>query len=159
MSISFAGRLHNRCSKIVLVMWLCMIFIVLQIFTATLSSWLTINQLNPKVPSSFKHVGYQNGSFLKDFIIQRYNCTGPQPLSSYEEFRNALSNGSVNAIFDILPYVDIFLAKYGSEDYMKIGPKIQESGIAFVSHFSSLFLSLLHVIIEYLPLSLLGNCC
>ncbi|GJV61880.1 extracellular solute-binding protein 3 [Tanacetum coccineum] len=70
------GKILNRCSKVVLVMWLCMIFIVVQIFTATLSSWLTLDQLSPRLPTSYENVGYQGGSFIKDLIIQRYNCSG-----------------------------------------------------------------------------------
>ncbi|GJY20761.1 extracellular solute-binding protein 3 [Tanacetum coccineum] len=126
------GKILNRCSKVVLVMWLCMIFIVVQIFTATLSSWLTLDQLRPRLPTSYENAGYQGGSFIKDLIIQRYNCSGERlmVLESYEDFKNALSNGSVNAVFDELPYIDIFLSKYGSE-YMKFGPINQESGIAF----------------------------
>ncbi|GJS42737.1 extracellular solute-binding protein 3 [Tanacetum coccineum] len=126
------GKIFNRCSKVVLVMWLCMIFIVVQIFTATLSSWLTLDQLRPKLPTSYENVGYQCGSFIKDLIIQRYNCSGERlmALKSYEDFKNALSNGSVNAVFGKLPYIDLFLSKYGSE-YMKFGPINQESGYAF----------------------------
>ncbi|KAI3701662.1 hypothetical protein L6452_26901 [Arctium lappa] len=126
------GKILNRCSKIVLVMWLSMIFIVVQIFTATLSSWLTLDQLRPKLPTNYDNVGYQAGSFLKDIITQKCNCSGKNilPLNGVEEFKNALSNGSVNAVFDELPYIQLFLAKYGS-DYMKCGPINQESGIAF----------------------------
>ncbi|KAI3709158.1 hypothetical protein L2E82_38917 [Cichorium intybus] len=126
------GKIQNRCSKVVLVMWLSMIFIVIQIFTATLSSWLTLDQLLAKLPSSFENAGYQDGSFLKDLIIQRCNCSDKHlvPLRSVEEYKNSLSNGSVNAIVDELPYIELFLAKYGS-DYMKFGPIYQEAGIAF----------------------------
>ncbi|KAJ9550908.1 hypothetical protein OSB04_014953 [Centaurea solstitialis] len=126
------GKILNRYAKIVLVMWLCMIFIVVQIFTATLSSWLTLDQLRPRLPSRIEHVGYQDGSYLKDFIMKKYNCSGENilPLNTIEEFKNVLFNGSVNAIFDELPYIEHFLAKYGS-DYMKVGPINQESGLAF----------------------------
>nr|XP_043627700.1 glutamate receptor 2.8-like [Erigeron canadensis] len=124
------GKILNKCSKVVLVTWLCMIFIVVQIFTATLSSWLTLDQLRPKLPSSFQNVGYQGGSFIKQHIIEQYQCK-VQSLSGYEDYKNALSDGSVNAVFDELPYIDLFLSKYGSDDYMKHGPIILESGIAF----------------------------
>nr|XP_043627328.1 glutamate receptor 2.8-like [Erigeron canadensis] len=124
------GKILNRCSKVVLVMWLCMIFVVVQIFTATLSSWLTLDQLRPKLPSSFQNVGYQGGSFIKDLITDQYHCK-VQALNGYEDYKNALSDGSVNAVFDELPYIDLFLSKYGSDNYMKQGPINQESGIAF----------------------------
>lgn len=92
-----------------------MIFIVLQIFTATLSSWLTLNQLRPRLPSSFENVGYQGGSFIRVLIIQQYNCSGKnlRPLNSYEAFKNALSDGSVNAVFDEPPISICFLPNMG----------------------------------------------
>ncbi|KAK1418392.1 hypothetical protein QVD17_27536 [Tagetes erecta] len=126
------GKILNKNTKVVLVIWLSMIFIIVQIFTATLSAWLTLDQMRPRMPSSYENVGYQDGSFLKEFIIQKYNCSGTKlkPLKSIEEYKDALSNGSVDAVFDELPYVELFLAKYGS-NYMKFGPINQESGIAF----------------------------
>ncbi|KAI3725115.1 hypothetical protein L1987_64891 [Smallanthus sonchifolius] len=132
------GEILNRNSKVVLVMWLSMIFIIVQIFTATLSSWLTLDQMRPKVPATFETAGYQAGSYLNDFITHKYNCSDKYlwHLKSIEEYKNALSNGSVNVVFDELPYVELFLAKYGS-GYMKFGPINQESGLAFVSLFPS----------------------
>ena len=136
MDFIFAGKIKNKCSKVVLVIWLSMIFIVIQIFTATLSSWLTLDQLRPRLPPTFENAGYQDGSFLKDLITEKYNCSDKQliPLTSVEDYKSALTNGSVSAIVDELPYIELFLAKYGSE-YMKFGPINQESGIAFVSLF------------------------
>ncbi|KAI3827579.1 hypothetical protein L1987_01657 [Smallanthus sonchifolius] len=134
------GKIVNKNTKVVLVMWLSMIFIIVQIFTATLSAWLTLDQMRPKLPSSYENVGYQDGSFLKDFLIQKFNCSGTKlmPLNTVEEYENVLSNDRVNAIFDELPYVELFLAKYGT-NYMKFGPINQESGIAFAfAHGSSL---------------------
>ncbi|GKF72231.1 hypothetical protein Tco_0208345, partial [Tanacetum coccineum] len=109
-----------------------MIFIVVQIFTATLSSWLTLDQLRPRLPTICESAGYQDGSFLKDFIMQKYNCSDTKllPLKSIEDYKDAFSNSSVKIIFDELPYIDLFLEKYGSE-YMKFGPVNQESGLAF----------------------------
>ncbi|KAL4564254.1 hypothetical protein LXL04_028312 [Taraxacum kok-saghyz] len=126
------GKIKNSCSKVVLVMWLSMIFIIIQIFTATLSSWLTLDQLLATFPSNFENAGYQYGTFLNEFITQRYNCSPEHlvPLKSVEEYKTALSTGRVNAIVDELPYIELFLARYGSE-YMKFGPINQESGIAF----------------------------
>ncbi|KAL8265161.1 hypothetical protein R6Q59_023291 [Mikania micrantha] len=124
----------NRSSKVVVVMWVGMIFIIVQIFTATLSSWLTVDQLSPKVPTTFENAGYPDGSFLRDFIIQNYNCSGNNliPLRTIDDYKDALSNGTVNVVFHELPYIQLFLSKYGS-DYMKIGPIKHEFGKAFVS--------------------------
>ncbi|KAL8236891.1 hypothetical protein R6Q59_017972 [Mikania micrantha] len=127
------GEIRNKCSKVVLVVWLLTIFIVMQIFTACLSSWLTLNQLQPKVPKQLNAVGYQNGSFVVDFVndhVKNLTRGEPVPLSSMDDYKNALENGTVDAIFDELPYIDIFLAKYGGH-YMKVGPIADEPGLAF----------------------------
>ncbi|PWA34596.1 Extracellular solute-binding protein, family 3 [Artemisia annua] len=129
--IPFPGRIRNKFSKVVLVMWLSMLFMVLQIFNATLSSWLTLDLLRPPW-SAVETVGYQEGSFIKDLINKRYNFSGKnvKPLHSAEEYKNALSNGSVDVILDELPYIELFLSRYGSE-YIKYGPVKQEPGFAF----------------------------
>ncbi|KAL8236887.1 hypothetical protein R6Q59_017968 [Mikania micrantha] len=136
------GRIHNRFSKFVLVIWLTTIFIVMQIFTACLSSLLTVNQLQPKVPKQYSVVGYQVGSCVADFAIDREECPSSierlQPLSSMDDYKTVLDNGTVGAIFDELAYVDIFIAKYGS-NYMKVGPLAEEPGLGFaLSHGSPL---------------------
>nr|XP_043627696.1 glutamate receptor 3.1-like isoform X2 [Erigeron canadensis] len=130
------GKIRNKGSKVILVVWLCMFPIVGQIYTASLSSWLTLNQLRPNLPSSFCDVGigYPAGSFINDLIIKQYNCSSGnklRELNGYEEYRKALSDGTVIAVIDELPYVNLFLSMYGS-DYMKHGPINQASGIAFI---------------------------
>ncbi|PWA61435.1 Extracellular solute-binding protein, family 3 [Artemisia annua] len=122
------GRMRNKCSKVVLVMWLSVLFMVLQIFTATLSSWLTLDQLRPPL-STLEHVGFPNGSFLRNFIINKYNISAASllPVNNAEDFKNVLSNGTVDVIFDELPYIPLFLSKYGPE-YTKLGPIIQAPG-------------------------------
>ncbi|KAL7592375.1 hypothetical protein Lser_V15G33370 [Lactuca serriola] len=134
------GKIQNKCSKVVLVIWLSMIFIVIQIFTATLSSWLTLDQLRP-LPPTFENIGYQTGSFFKEHIAQKFNRSDKQlfPLKSIEEYKSALTNNQVSVIVDELPYIELFLAKYGSR-YMKYGPINQESGIAFAFPRESLLL-------------------
>ncbi|KAK9055211.1 hypothetical protein SSX86_026293 [Deinandra increscens subsp. villosa] len=128
------GRIQNRFSKIVLVIWLTTLFIVIQIFTACLSSWLTVNQLQPKVPKEYHIVGYQHGSCVEDFANNyKQNSTTLaelRPLSTTDDYKTVLDTGKVDAIFEELPYIDIFLAKYG-DTYKKVGPLADEPGLAF----------------------------
>lgn len=94
--------------------------------------------MHPKFPSSYENVGYEDGSFLKDFLTKRFNGSSTKlvHLKTGKEFKDALFNGTVNVIFHELPYIKLFLANYGS-DYMKFGLINQESGIVFVSLFFS----------------------
>ncbi|KAJ0921571.1 putative ionotropic glutamate receptor [Helianthus annuus] len=134
------GEIRNRCSKVVLVTWLTTIFIVMQIFTACLSSWLTVNQLQPKVSNEYKIFGYQKGSYVVDFVHDHLQSSGITArdtsiaLSSLDDYKNALQNGIVDVIFDERPYIDLFLAKYG-DTYMKVGPISDEPGLGFVELF------------------------
>jgi len=53
-----------------------------------------------------------------------------------EEYNEALSNGSHNggvaAIFDEIPFIKLFLAKYCSK-YTMVGPTYKTGGFGFVS--------------------------
>ncbi|KAL8206349.1 hypothetical protein R6Q57_009900 [Mikania cordata] len=79
-------------------------------------------------------VGYQNGSFIVDFVndhAQRSGITtNPIALSGLDDYKNVLDNGTVDAIYDERPYIDIFLAKSG-DAYMKVGPIAAEPGFGF----------------------------
>ncbi|PWA95056.1 ionotropic glutamate receptor, metazoa [Artemisia annua] len=123
----YEGRIRNRCTKFVLVIWLSMIFIVIQIFTASLSSWLIVNQLQAKLPNHYHVFGYQDGYVVKDFAADREIVSAAidelKPLSSLEEYKTGLDKG-------IGPFIDIFLATYG-DSYKKIGPLLEEPGIGF----------------------------
>ncbi|PWA94223.1 ionotropic glutamate receptor, metazoa [Artemisia annua] len=130
----YEGRILNRCTKFVLVIWLSMIFIVIQIYTASLSSWLIVNQLQPKLPNHYHVVGYEDGSVVRDLATDREifptGIDELQPLSNMEEYKTDLDKGIVDAIFDEGPYIDIFLAKYG-DSYIKVGPLLEEPGFGF----------------------------
>lgn len=120
-----------------LVIWLITIFIVIQIFTACLSSWLTVNQLQPKVPKEYHVVGYQGGSCVADFAKKQLQSSSNSiatlhALSSMDDYKRVLDNGTVDAIFEELPYIDLFIAKYGDR-YKKVGPLADEPGLGFVS--------------------------
>ncbi|KAI9191229.1 hypothetical protein LWI28_005437 [Acer negundo] len=129
-------------SRFVLVIWIGFAVILMQIYTASLSSVLTVDQLQPTFDSVNKlrtngyKVGYQNGSFVKGFLMDQLNFTESQliPYDTIEEYHTALTkghkNGGVSAIFDEIPYIRVFLAKYVS-DYMMAGPIYRTDGFGF----------------------------
>ncbi|KAF2283874.1 hypothetical protein GH714_016718 [Hevea brasiliensis] len=90
--------------------------------------WLdidTVKRLQPafadieEIQRNGLFVGYQSHSFVKDFLIKQLNFTESK-LKSYsivpEKYDEALSkriqNGGVAAIFNEIPYIKRFLAKY-----------------------------------------------
>ncbi|KAJ0091002.1 hypothetical protein Patl1_14368 [Pistacia atlantica] len=143
------------CTRFVLAIWLILTIILMQSYTASLSTMLTIEELRPTFVSVNElrrkgcFVGYQNGSFVKDLLVHQLmlNASKLKPYDTVLDYYKALSegseNGGVSAIFDEIPYIRVFLAKYGNK-YMMTGPTHRTDGFGFafplesrlVSHFS-----------------------
>ncbi|KAL4296234.1 hypothetical protein GQ457_12G025150 [Hibiscus cannabinus] len=130
----------TNCSRLVLVVWIFLAFILMQSYTANLSSILTVNQLQATIPSIRElrncHVGYQNLSFVKGFLINQFGFKESmlKPYGSADDYQEALSkgpdNGGVSVIFDEIPYIRLFLAQY-TTGYMMVGPTYRTDGLGF----------------------------
>ncbi|KAK1588735.1 hypothetical protein Q3G72_026523 [Acer saccharum] len=129
-------------SRFVLVIWIGFAVILMQIYTASLSSVLIVDQLQPTFDSvnmlrtkGYK-VGYQKGSFVKGFLMEHLNFSESHliPYDTIKDYHNALTkghkNGGVAAIFDEIPYIRVFLAKYDSY-YTMAGPIYRTDGFGF----------------------------
>ncbi|KAJ7979518.1 Glutamate receptor-like protein [Quillaja saponaria] len=113
----------KNCSRFVLVVWLILACVLMQSYTASLSSILTIDRLKPNYLTTNElirkgyQVGYQNGSFVgEQFLKQRlkFDQTKLKPLDTISDYHHALRNGIVEAIYDEIPYIKVFLKKFGS---------------------------------------------
>ena len=126
-------KVVNNWSRFVLIIWIFVVLILTQSYTASLTSILTVQRLQPAFVDvkEIKNNGYFHKSQLKQY-------------STPEEYHGALSkgthNGGVAAIFDEIPYIKIFLAKYCSR-YTMVGPTYKTDGFGFVSLSLSLSLS------------------
>ena len=97
--------------------------IITQSYTASLTSMLTIESLQPEfidikeIKRNNYFVGYQNQSFVKTILINElgFNESQLKAYNTPEEYHEALSkgtnNGGVAAIFDESPYINVFLSK------------------------------------------------
>lgn len=126
----------NNWGRFVLVVWLFTAYILMQSYTANLSSILTVDQLTPS-PNKPACAGYQVGSFVQEFLLSlNFNESKLHSYSSMTEYDDALSkgckNGGVDAIFDEIPYIKLFLHKYGSK-YKMVGTTYNTEGFGFVS--------------------------
>ena len=146
-------KVVNNWSRFVLIIWIFVVLILTQSYTASLTSILTVQRLQPtfvdikEIKNNGYFVGYQNHSFVEGLLIKQLDFHESQlkPYSTPEEYHEALSkgthNGGVAAIFDEIPYIKIFLAKYCSR-YTMVGPTYKTDGFGFVSLSLSLSLSL-----------------
>ncbi|XP_029128844.1 glutamate receptor 2.8 isoform X1 [Cajanus cajan] len=138
-------RLVSNWSRFVLIVWVFVVLIITQSYTASLASMLTIESLRPEfidikeIKRNNYFVGYQNQSFVKTILINQLGFSESR-LKAYntpEEYHEALSkgtnNGGVAAIFDETPYINVFLSKY-DVGYAVVGPIYKTNGFAFAFH-------------------------
>ena len=129
-------KLLNNLSKVVVIVWVFVVFILTSSYTATLATMMTVREIQLNRVTNY--VGYQIGSFIPHFgVLNNVNFKALQPLRTEEDFANALAKGSehggVSAIIDEIPYLKTFLARYGSEHYSMIKTATSTNGFGFVS--------------------------
>ncbi|WVZ65028.1 hypothetical protein U9M48_014458 [Paspalum notatum var. saurae] len=130
-------RISNNLSRIAVVIWLFVVLILQQSYTASLSSILTVEQLQPTVTNLDEvirqgaNVGYLNDSFLPGLLKRlKINDSKMIPLDSPEEYNDALSSGRVAVIVDEIPYLKVFLSKY-CHNYTMVGPTYKFDGFGY----------------------------
>ncbi|MED6185691.1 hypothetical protein PIB30_059551 [Stylosanthes scabra] len=132
----------KNCSKFVLVVWLILGFVLMQSYTANLSSMLTLDQLQPTYPSvddlrtNGNNIGYPMDSYLSEVLVDKFkfNKSKLKNMTKMEDYQKALDkgtrNGGVDVIFEEIPYIKMFIKKYGS-NYMMVGPHYRTDGLGF----------------------------
>uniref|UniRef100_M8CIS8 Glutamate receptor 2.6 n=1 Tax=Aegilops tauschii TaxID=37682 RepID=M8CIS8_AEGTA len=141
--------IRSPLTRIVVVIWCFVVLILVQSYTASLSSILTAKRLRPKVTNldQLRHnghfVGYQDDSFVRSFLINRN--ISESKLRNYtrkEEYADALrkgsKNGGVSAIVDEIPYLTSFLSdnRY-KNDFKMLGCKYKTPGFGFAFRLGS----------------------
>ncbi|XP_030443406.2 glutamate receptor 2.8-like [Syzygium oleosum] len=143
-TLVFAHRekIANSLTRLVLIVWVFVVLILTQSYTASLASFLTVQRLTPKFVDvqdlirNGHYVGYQKGSFVRGLLVRqlKFDKSRLIPYGSPKEYHEALSKGSENggvaAIFDELPYIKIFLARYCNK-YKIVGPTYKTGGFGF----------------------------
>jgi ionotropic glutamate receptor len=105
---------------------------------------LTVQKLKPEfvdvreIKMNGYFVGYHEDSFVRELLVKQLNINESRlkPYRTPEEYHEALlkgsHNGGVATIFDEIPYIKLFLSKYGSR-YAMVGPIYKTDGFGFVS--------------------------
>ncbi|KAJ0984987.1 hypothetical protein J5N97_003343 [Dioscorea zingiberensis] len=100
---------------------------------------LTVQQLQPTITDlselarSAGKVGYLNDSFMPGLLKGlNFNESRLIPFNSPDEYDEALSNGTVAAIVDEIPYIKVFLSdpKHCGK-YTMVGPTYKTDGFGF----------------------------
>ncbi|BFG14604.1 hypothetical protein CerSpe_008780 [Prunus speciosa] len=143
-TLVFAHRekVVNNWSRLVLIIWVFVVLILTQSYTASLASMLTVQRLQPvftdirEIKRNGYNIGYQKNSFIREFLIDtlKFEQSKLKPYVTIEDYNHALSkgtnNGGVAAILDEIPYLKLFIAQNYSK-YTMVGPTYKTAGFGF----------------------------
>ena len=145
MTMCAGERLVNNGSRFVVIIWVFVVWILTTSYTASFTTLLTLRQLEPTINDIRDlikigdNVGCLKGSFVVDLLKHlKVDDSKLRQFQTAEEYGEALSSGTVGAIFDEIPYLRSFLAKKGNcAKYKMVGPIYKTRGFGFVSTFFS----------------------
>ncbi|XP_052209399.1 glutamate receptor 2.7-like isoform X2 [Diospyros lotus] len=109
-------RIVSNLGRFVVIVWCFVVLILFQSYTASLTSMLTVQQLEPTVTDlselikKNENVGCQEGTFVKN-ILKQLGFDESRSIKTYnssEELDKLLRDGSVAAAFDETPYMKVF---------------------------------------------------
>ncbi|XP_062019367.1 glutamate receptor 2.1-like isoform X2 [Rosa rugosa] len=142
ITFSQRERVVSNSARFVVLIWVFVIMILTQSYTASLTSRLTIQQLQPtytdinELINNKEYVGYPEGSFVYELLIQSgFDPSMIRVYKSIDECDDLLTKGSrkggISAAIDETPLIRLFLAKFCSK-YTMVGPIFKTDGFAFV---------------------------
>ncbi|KAH6793341.1 hypothetical protein C2S52_003818, partial [Perilla frutescens var. hirtella] len=132
-------KVMSNLSRFVVIVWLFAVLVLTSSYTASLTSMLTVQQLDATdihdLTKKGEYVGYKQGHFIRGFLDSTKSDNSKfRNYSSFEEYDEALTKGSekggVGAVVDNTPSIKIFLSKY-CHKYTMIGSAYRKSGFGF----------------------------
>ncbi|KAF7817496.1 glutamate receptor 2.7-like [Senna tora] len=136
----FAHRepVRGNLARLVLAPWLFVILIVTSSFTASLTSMITVSQLEPSVPDiqtlqrTNAIVGCNRRSFMVNYLIDelKFKSENIRKFDSIADYPRAFENKEIAAAFLIAPQAQVFLATY-CKGYVQAGSTLKLGGLAF----------------------------
>lgn len=127
----------STLGRMVLIIWLFVVLIINSSYTASLTSILTVQQLTSNIKgidslvAGNDPIGFQVGSFAENYLSEELGVSKSRlvALGSPEEYAMALENGTVAAVVDERPYVELFLST--NCKFSIVGQEFTKSGWGF----------------------------
>ncbi|XP_027333498.1 glutamate receptor 2.8-like [Abrus precatorius] len=135
-------RVQSNLARFVVIIWIFVVLILTQSYTANLATLMTVQQLRPTVTDVSQllqngdFVGYRYGSYYtyESLIQMGFDNSKLKLYSTAEECDQLLTlgspNGGISAAFDEIPYIKVILSGYCSK-YTTIGPTYKTEGPGF----------------------------
>ncbi|CAL5345099.1 unnamed protein product [Camellia sinensis] len=125
-------KIQSNYTRVVVVVWLFVVLILTQSFTANLTSMLTISRLRPIINPTNK-VGCDANAFMCTYVqdVLKYKSENVKLIRDQDEYLTAFKNGSISAAFFEIPYAKVFTNNYCMK-YTVIGSTYRFGGFGFV---------------------------
>ncbi|CAN8285479.1 unnamed protein product [Cochlearia groenlandica] len=141
MVFAHREKVVSNLARFVVVVWCFVMLVLTQSYTANLTSFLTVQQLQPtaiNVNDLIKNgdsVGFQHDSFVYDILIDLgFQKSKLIPFNTAEECNDLLSKGTskggISAAFDEVAYLKAILSKFCSK-YAMVEPSFKTAGFGF----------------------------
>ncbi|KAF3943733.1 hypothetical protein CMV_029734 [Castanea mollissima] len=132
-------RIHSNLSRMTIVVWVFVALVIMQTYTAILTSMLTFQQLEPTIAdvealqNSNAMVGHRNGSFVSEYLadVLHFKPDNIKAFTSLEAYAQALRSKEIAAASLEYPLAKLFLAKY-CKGFTISGPTYKFGGFGFV---------------------------
>lgn len=135
-------KVVSNLARFVVLVWCFVVLVLIQSYTANLTSFLTVQRFQPAVTNwkdlikNNKYIGYQQGTFVRELLIsQGFHESHLKPFGSAEECDELFSNGTITASFDEVAYIKVILSENCSK-YAMVEPSFKTAGFGFVSSFT-----------------------
>ncbi|XP_047325077.1 glutamate receptor 2.7-like [Impatiens glandulifera] len=127
----------SNLARLVVIIWGFLVLILTQSYTASLTSLMTVQQLEPSITDvqdliiKGQSIGYPKGSFVFSYLKQM-GCKDSQlkMFKSMKDLDSAFSNKSIVAAFDESPYLKQLVGRHCFK-YTMIGPNLKTGGFGF----------------------------
>ncbi|CAN1229721.1 Glutamate receptor 3.4 [Linum grandiflorum] len=108
-------KINNNITRVVVVVWFSVVFILTQSYTASLTSMLTVKRMGPDFETlKQKNVGCDNDSFVKDYLenVLKFQKDRIMIFDNESEYTTAFESNRIAAAFLEIPYEKIFVNKH-----------------------------------------------
>ncbi|KAK7302887.1 hypothetical protein RJT34_13784 [Clitoria ternatea] len=140
-SLFFAHRekMHSNLTRVVMVSWLFLVLILNSSYTASLSSMLTVKQLQPNVTDiqwlkrNNMKIGCDGDSFVRSFLekVEKFKPENIINVTNEYKYVDAFENSSIAAAFLELPYEKVFISE-NCNRYTGSTPRTRFGGLGFM---------------------------
>ncbi|XP_018483109.2 glutamate receptor 2.8 [Raphanus sativus] len=140
MVFAHREKVVSNLARFVVVVWCFVVLVLTQSYTASLTSFLTVQSLHPTATNvedlirSGESVGYQQGGFVKDILLgMNFPELQLKSFASAEECDDLLSKGTskggIAAAFDEVPYLKDIVSQYCPK-YAMVEPLFKTAGFS-----------------------------